>query len=67
MPVTTACKEADIASKTAIDGYQWLREVCSTELIAPPIKLGGPGTIAQAGDHYSIINQRYGDMYSIYV
>ena len=67
MPVTTACKEADITSKTAIDGYQWLREVCSTKLIAPPIKLGGPGTIIQADDHYSIINQRYGDMYSIYV
>ena len=56
MPVTTACKEADIASKTAIDGYQWLREVCSTKLIATPIKLGGPGTIVQ-GDE-SLFNHK---------
>ena len=47
MPVTIACKEADVASKTAIDGYQWLREVCSTR---HPIKLGGPGTIIQADE-----------------
>ena len=40
MPVTTACKEAEVASKTAIDVYQWLKEVCSTKLLATPIKLG---------------------------
>ena len=50
MPVTTACKEADIASKTVIDGYQWLREVCSTKLLATPIKLGGLGTIVKADE-----------------
>ena len=36
MPVTIACKEADEASKIAIDGYQWLREVCSTRLLTSP-------------------------------
>jgi len=42
MPVTTACTEAAVA---ATDLFQWLREVCSTKLIATPIKLGGPGTV----------------------
>ena len=50
MPVTIACKEADVASKIAIDRYQWLREVCSTRLLTTPIKLGGPGTIIQADE-----------------
>ena len=48
MPVTTACKEAEVASKTSIDVHQWLREVCSTKLLAKPIKLGGPGAVVQA-------------------
>ena len=46
----TACKEADVASKTGIDGYQWLREVCSNKLLANPIKPGDPGTIVQADE-----------------
>ena len=33
---------------TAINVYQWLREVCSTTLInGPPILLGGPGKVVQ--------------------
>ena len=56
MPVTTACKEAEVASKTAIDVYQWLKEVCSTKLLATSIKLGDPGAVMS---HYSITNQRY--------
>ena len=50
MPVTTACKEAEVASKRSIDVYQWLREVCSTKLVANPIKLGGPGTVIPADE-----------------
>ena len=50
MPVTTACKEAEVAIMTAIDVYQWLREVCSTKLLATPIKLGGPGAVIQADE-----------------
>ena len=57
MPVTSGCKEAEVASKTAIDVYQWLKEVCSTKLLATPIKLGDPGAVIQAND--SITNQRY--------
>ena len=48
MPVTTACKEAEVASKTAIDVYQWLK-VCSTKLLATPIKLD-PGAVIQANE-----------------
>ena len=48
MPVTTACKEAEVGIKTSTDVYQWLREVCSTKLLAKPIKLGDPGTVVQA-------------------
>ena len=56
MPVSTACTEAVVASKTGIDLFQWLREVCSTKLIASPIKLGGPGTVVQADE--SLFNHK---------
>ena len=56
MPVLTACKEAEVARKTAIDGYQWLREVCSTKLLTSLIKLGGPGTVVQAEE--SLFNHK---------
>ena len=56
MPVTTACKEAEVASKTAIDVYQWLREVYSTKLLTIPIKLGGPGAVIQADE--SLFNHK---------
>ena len=39
--------EAEIRQATACDIYQWLREVCSTNLLATPIQLGGPGVIVQ--------------------
>jgi len=54
MPVTTAGTEAAVASKTAIDVFQWLRKVCSTKLIATPIKLGGP--VVQADE--SLFNHK---------
>ena len=56
MPVTTACKEAEVASKTSIDVYQWLREVSSTKLIANPIKLGGLSAVIQADE--SLFNHK---------
>ena len=56
MPVTTACKAAEVASKTAIDVYQWLREVYSTKLLATPIKLGGPGAVIHADE--SLFNHK---------
>ena len=49
-PVGDAAEEAEVQEKTAIDIYQWLREVCSTRLItSEPLKLvlGGPGAVVQ--------------------
>ena len=45
-PVTDAMQEAEVDRRTAIDAYQWLREICSFSLIqAPQIVLGGPGVV----------------------
>ena len=46
-PVTTAALDADIHKSTAIDVYQWFREVCTTTLLNTPIVLGGTGAIVQ--------------------
>ena len=46
-PVTDAAQEAEVGRNTAINVYQWLREVCSTRLIGTTITLGGPGKIVQ--------------------
>lgn len=47
-PVGDAAEEAQVQQKTAIDVYQWLREVCSTRLITSgPVVLGGPGAVVQ--------------------
>ena len=46
-PVTDAMEEADVDRRTAIDIYQWLREVCSTKLLSSLIVLGGPGVVVQ--------------------
>ena len=46
-PVTDMAMETEIRAATGCDIYQWLREVCSTNLIARPIRLGGPGVIVQ--------------------
>ena len=47
MPVTQACQQAKISEKRCIDVYQYLRDVCSTKLLATPIILGGPGIVVQ--------------------
>ena len=46
-PVSDVAEEAEVALSTAIDVYQWLREVCSTKLLQSPIILGGPGKIVR--------------------
>ena len=46
-PVTSAMDQLAIDSRTGVDIYQWLREVCSTKLLQTPIVLGGPGVIVQ--------------------
>ena len=46
-PVSDAAEEAKVTRETAINVYQWLREVCSTKLVATPIVLGGLGKTVQ--------------------
>ena len=46
-PVGDAAEEAKVSRETAINVYQWLREVCSTKLLAIPIVLGGPQKVVQ--------------------
>ena len=38
---------ARVSVKTAIDFYNFLREVCSSQLLGEPILFGGPGVIVQ--------------------
>ena len=46
--VCDAAESSGVGMNTAIDVYQWLREVCSTRLINDgPVRLGGPGVIVQ--------------------
>ena len=49
-PVADAMEEADVDRRTAIDIYQWLREVCSTKLLSSSIVLGGPGVVVQTDE-----------------
>ena len=46
-PVTDAAQEVEITKTSAIDVFQWLREVCTTKLLQNQIVLGGPGTVVQ--------------------
>ena len=46
-PVSDAAEEAKVGRDTAIDAYQWFREVCTTKLLQTPIRLGGPGKVVQ--------------------
>ena len=46
-PVTDAAKEAQITEKSAIQLYQYFRDVCSWRLVSydPPVALGGTGKV----------------------
>ena len=45
-PVSDAAQEAEVQEKTAIQVYQYLRDICSLSMDAP-LLLGGPGVIVQ--------------------
>ena len=49
-PVKDAASDIEVDKNTACDVYRWLREVCSTKLLATPIILGGPGVIVQVDE-----------------
>ena len=44
-PVTDAMQDVEVAKRTAIDIYQWLREICSSSLTQTQIVLGGQGVV----------------------
>ena len=46
-PVIEMSHEAKITEGTACDIYQWLRQVCSTNLLGTQIVLGGPGIVVE--------------------
>ena len=47
-PVSMASEEAETTNRTAIDIYQWLREICGWRLLTiDDCHLGGPGSIVQ--------------------
>ena len=48
-PVTDAGEEAEVDRKTAIQAYQYCRDVCSWRLLNQdaPLQLGGPGVTVQ--------------------
>ena len=49
-PVTDVAEEAEVELHTAIDIFQWLREVYSTRLLQTPIVLGGQGVTVQINE-----------------
>lgn len=49
-PIKDSKDEAEVSKKTAIDVFQWFREVCSTILLNDPMKLGGPGVVLQVDE-----------------
>ena len=55
-PVCDAADNAEISEKTAIQIYQFFRDVCSTKLLQNPIVLGGPGVVVQADE--SLFNHK---------
>ena len=64
LPVTDAELQLEISRSTAIDIYQWLREVCSTKLLSTPIVLGGPGKVVQIDE--SLFNHKPKVKLSVY-
>ena len=46
-PALMAAEEAGVSKTSAINCFQWLREVCSTTLLQQPITLGGQGKVVQ--------------------
>ena len=49
-PVCDAADSAEISEETAIQIYQFFRDVCSTKLLQSLIILGGPGVVVQADE-----------------
>ena len=46
-PVTDSAEETKVDAGTAVDVFQWFREVCTTKLLQTPIVLGGAGIVVE--------------------
>ena len=46
-PVTDAADDAEVTRRVVIDMYGWFHDVCTNQLLASPIILGGPGVVVQ--------------------
>ena len=57
-PVTKAAEVAKVSEITAMQSYQYLRDICSWRLtsVDSPLMLGGPGVVVQSWFRH---NQRY--------
>ena len=70
-PVTDVMKDAEVDKHTAIDVFQWFREVCSSSLMqGPQIVLGGPGMVVHIDEslfhHKPKVTVRSNIQYSVY-
>ena len=45
-----AADEAEIDINSAVDIYQWLKEICTTKLLQAPIMFGGTSVIVQINE-----------------
>ena len=41
-----------MSERSAIQVYQWFRDVCSTWLLAQPIRLGGQGVVVHIDESF---------------
>ena len=48
-PVTDAAEEAKVSEKSAVQAYQYFRDICSWRILNcdSPLMLGGPGVVVQ--------------------
>ena len=45
--LTDAAEELEVDAGTAVDSFQWFRDVCSIKLLHTPIILGGQGIVVE--------------------